>query len=109
MRAVVRPWYGRQVDEVFEVGGGIEKPVEHKVLRTTMIMMTMVLMMVMTCWCSGNVPYVVTRPELIMTLPFCVGLIMNLCRVGGDIARNICLVSHAQTVEMWRGGADWSD
>ena len=43
MRAVVGPWYGRQVDEVFEVGGGIEKPVEHKVLRTTMIMMTMVL------------------------------------------------------------------
>ena len=37
------------------------------------------------------------------------GVIMNLCGVGGDIARNICLVAHAQTVEMWRGGADWSD
>ena len=55
MRAVVWPWYGRQVDEVFEVGGGIEKPVEHKVLMTTMIMMTMVMMMVMACCCFRNV------------------------------------------------------
>ena len=75
MRAVVGPWYGRQVDEVFEVGGGIEKPVEHKVLMTTMIMMTVVMMMEMTCWCSGNVPYVVTRIN---------NTVANLCGVDNE-------------------------
>ena len=77
MRAVVGPWYGRQVDEVFEVGGSIEKPVEHKVLMTTMIMMTVVMMMVRS-HVIVQVMFHMSLPELIMTWPTCVGLAATL-------------------------------
>ena len=33
MRAVIWAGYGWEVDEVFEVRGGVEEPVENKILR----------------------------------------------------------------------------